>query len=293
MSEVSVGTFDIVAVAVAGAVVVGAQLLNRLLQVASVPVDLGSGQIDVFSAQGVLSEFQTQRDNALASAQESLPELARAFALEAALSQTPVLSAIAQQHEASLLSEAHAAAQQAQQLLAQGDVSRAQQAAQRALTQRELAVQRAYDRLANAQQSVVGEVIAETLAEMGYQVQRRDVGNRTALWATRGGDSIAVVLDADGQFQMDMHGFVGLRCRQERAALLQRLQEKGVRLNLREATLHGDRYGGQWLKKALRTATTHKLSVPEALLRETARAHSAQHDLRRRQQIVWGQRTRH
>lgn len=293
MSVYSAGTVNIGTSVLESAVGACAQLINRILQAAGTAVDLGSGIIDVFSAQEQLAEFHTQRDAVLTTAQGAFPELTRACALETALYQTPVLSAIARQHESALLSEARAAAQQAQQLHAQGETARAQQAAQRALTLQELVVQRAYDRLANAQQSVVGEEIAQSLAEMGYQVQRRDAGNRTAIWATRGAHSIAVVLDADGQLQMDMHGFVGTACRQERAALLQRLREKGVRLNLREATLHGDRHGGQWLKKALYTARTQKLSVPDALLRETARAQSAQADLRRRQQIVWGQRTRH
>lgn len=298
MSEVSVGTFALVSGAAAagvavGAIVIGAGLIALLLRRASLPEDQSANLSEFCGAQSLLAQFQSQRDSALASAQATLPALTRAAALETALSNTPLLSALAQQHEQSLLSEARVAEQQSQQKLAQNDTAGAQQAAQRALTLRELAVQRAYDRLANAQQSVVGEVVAETLSEMGYQVQRRDAGNRTAMWATRGAESIAVVLNADGEFQMDMHGFLGQACRQERVALLQRLREKGIQLNLREATLHGDRHGGQWLKKALLTAKTQKLSVPDALLRTTAQAQSAQQDLRRRQQIVWGQRIQH
>lgn len=247
------------------------------------------GDVNQLFAQWHKQLSQTQQK--LAST-VPLASASRANALDQTLVQFPLLREVATYVQPQSLQQAQDALKQMNEALAQGNTQLAEQHAKLAQTRLEEVVAASYDRLASAQQSVVREVVAETLGEMGYQVQQRDTGRRSAVWATRGAQSIAFVLEQDGSFQMDTYGFTGLSCQQERNALLERLAEKGVRLQVRQSVLHGDRYGGQLMKKALATARQQKLSVPDALLRTTAQ-HNAQDDLRRRQQIVWGQRIAH
>lgn len=269
-------------------------LNRRIYQQAGVPIgdDLLArhpGDVNQLFARwrGQLSQTQQKLATTVPLASAS-----RAKALDQTLAQLPVLKEVATHVQPQSLQQAQVALKEMNVALARGNNQLAEQHAKLAQTRLEEVVAASYDRLASAQQSVVREVVAETLSDMGYQVQQRDTGRRSAVWATRGAQSIAFVLEQDGSFQMDTYGFTGLSCQQERNALLERLAEKGVRLQVRQTVLHGDRYGGQLMKKALATAKQQKKPVPDALLQATA-PRNAQDDLRRRQQIVWGQRIAH
>lgn len=265
--------------------------LRRIYERAGIPLGsdlLANHASDVNQLFAQWHEQLGQTRQALANSIPLAP-VACARALEQTLSQMPLLKQVVEQVQPQSVQLAQVALKQMDTALAQGNTTLATQQAILARDHLETVLASSYDRLAGAQQSVLCEVMAETLNEMGYRVEQRDSGRRSALWANRGAESIALVLEQDGSFQMDMHGFTGLRCQQERNALLGRLAEKGVRLQVRQSVLHGDRHGGQLLKKALATAKQQRLNVPDALLRTTA-SRNSQNDLRRRQQIVWGQR---
>lgn len=269
-------------------------LARRIFQTASIPLHPQllanySGDVNQLFAQWHGQLSQTQQTLA-----KSIPlePVARARAIEQTLSRMPLLKQVGEQVQPESIQLAQVALQQMDAALAQGNATLATQQAILAREHLEEVLVSSYDRLSGAQQSVLGELMAETLSEMGYNVERCDTGRRSALWASRGAQSVALVLEQDGSFQMDMHGFTGLSCQQERNALLDRLADKGIRLQVRQSVLHGDRHGGQLLKKALATHKQRRLSVPDALLQTTA-PRDSRNDLRRRQQIVWGQRIAH
>lgn len=289
MSEIVFGSLG-VAVAVGAT---GVSLIQRIYQQAGVSLRpkgvQGLGDVNELFAAWHRRLLRTLQ--ALAPP-EPLAPIAQARALQQTLAQVPVLAEVVTHLEPQRLTIAQMALKEVETAQIRGDPVKAMEHAQVAQRHFEEAIFLCYERLALAQQQVVCRSIAETLQEMGYQVEQSERGLYSALWATRGAESIALVLERDGSFQMDTLGFQGLRCRQERAALLARLKEKGLHMQVRQSVLHGDRYGGQLLKRALATARRRHIPVPEALLQAASMAHD-QDDLRRRQQVVWGQQRLH
>jgi hypothetical protein len=263
--------------------------LQRLFQQAAVPI-----RPELLSGYTNLGQVFAQWHQCLGAAQQRLASqvplasVSCAKAMEQALAQVPLLQEVGVYLCPGQWQQARLALQQVDDALARGDTQRAESQAQLAQRHLEELIFQSHERLAVAQLAVVHDTIAATLQEMGYQVGHQLAEQRSAIYATRGAESIAMVLESDGDFQMDMAGFSGLDCEQAQQALVQRLEAKGIQLQPRRKTPHGDRGGGQLLKKALQAARQQHLSVTQALLRTTARP-SHPHDLRRRRMIVWGQ----
>lgn len=260
-------------------------LLERVFQQAQVPFEPGV-EIPQININQVIAECRQQCSACLSvPVKEPLAAMAQVEAVQESLRQTSLMAHAMQALQQEQSRSIQAALQEARNLAHRGQPQAAMKRAKQAQTQLAQAVQHTCDRIADAQRHVVGEVMVESLQELGYQVERSSSEKRGAVWATRGAEAVAVLLESDGSFTMDMHGFVGTRCQKERAALISKLAEKGVELRVRQSALHGDRYGGQLLKSALQTARQQKIPVADALL-TTAQSHESQQDLRRRQKMA-------
>lgn len=218
--------------------------------------------------------------------------LARGKALAQCLADTPMLRMATDHLASDNVTQARSLLQLAEKEAQLGSSLIADTKAREAQARLEEAVAHTYERLCSARQQVFSGIIGGTLQEMGYKVVMLSNEQGSAIWATQGDRSLAVVLNRDGTVQMDTYGFSGLQCKLERDKLTDRLEQKGIRLQVKQSVLHGDRHGGQLVKNALASARQQKISVPDALLQTTA-PRNAWDDLRRRQQIVWGQRVAH
>lgn len=310
MSEVFVGValFGITNVGVAsfGSTNVGRAInvgraLYKLFQQAGVPFESSLlSKAPNFCVSSLLTDWHQQLSHELSLSRQSLPlketptlmPLAQARALDSAITKLPLLHHIVQHTHSSSLHQARTSLQQAEQARLQGNTKMAQHHALTAKQLLEEAVFNAHERLAKAQQSVLSDAVADSLKDLGYQVQLHQSEQGTALWGSKGGQGIAVVIGKDGSLQMDTLGFDGLSCRAERERLLAKLAEKGITIQQKTSVVHGRKGGGQLLEGALRLARQRRLSIPHALL-ETALPKSSSHDLlRQRQWLVWGQKIR-
>jgi hypothetical protein len=222
-----------------------------------------------------------------------LEPLARAKALNDALSKMPLLSHIIQHTQAASLHQAQTALCQSEEAWLKRDTDALHRHALTAKRLLEDAVVNAYERLASAQQTVLSNAVTASLRELGYQVSQHQDDRGVALWGVKGGTGIAVVVGKDGSLQTDMMGFDGLSCQTEHNRILAKLAEKGITIQQKSAVLHGRKSGGQLLENAHRFARQRRLSVPQALLESAFPKQQQQgQDLRRRQMLVWGQKVR-
>ncbi len=275
--------------------------LYRLFQKAGVPFESSLlSHVPALSTSSLMTEWHRVLSKAMSLSCQSLPSreasalkpLVQAKALEAALTQMPLLHHIVQHTDASLLQQARTVLQQAEQARLDG---RWEMAKSHALTAKQLleeAVFNAHERLAQAQQIVLSEAVSQSLQELGYKVSQHQNEQGVALWGVKGGQGIAVVVSKDGSLQMDMLGFDGLSCQGERQRLLAKLAERGITVQQRTSFVHGRRSGGQLLQNALRLARQRNLSVPRALLDTALPKRPSQERLRERQWLVWGQKIR-
>ncbi len=258
MSEMITGTSLLtLGVEVAGAA------LSRLFEEAGAPIDTRLlHKTGALSACSLLSDWhraikQMKHSSSLRSGTPSA--LAEAKGLLQALNKTPLLSHVVERTQSDLM-------EQARQALRLAATTSASHHGINAAQSIEKAVDNAYQLLSDAQQKVVNQAVAESLEEMGYQVERHQSRQVTALWATKGAQGIAVVTDRDGSVQMDMCGFEGQKCRLERNFLLQKLQERGVQIKINGSTLHGRKEGGKLLTDALHIAKNNNgVTVAQAI----------------------------
>ena len=137
--------------------------------------------------------------------------------------------------------------------------------------------------LYRAQHEFVVSSVKKSLEELGYQVKsaRSAIGSWTALWATKGGNAIGVVVSPQSRITLDMLGWEGTSCQAELYAFCQKMEEKGIHFQEGKRYLHGRRDGGILLQNAAKLARSKGLSIPEALLEISQK--DPQNEQRRRQ----------
>lgn len=128
--------------------------------------------------------------------------------------------------------------------------------------------------LRSAQHQSIVTVAAESLQAMGYTVQTAHAshasGRWTALWATKGGRAMAVLVSPESNLTVDMLGWEGTSCQEELHAFRQEMEKRGVRFREEKRHLHRRREGGAVIQQAARIARSQQLSYPQALLHAVA-----------------------
>lgn len=170
-----------------------------------------------------------------------------------------------------------------QHQLQRGEVKEAIKSAQQAQQILKSGLREVKTRLSNAQHSYVASSAAQTLKEMGYQIQvaRSSLTSWTSLWATKGGKAIGVVISPESQVTVDMLGWEGTSCQEELISFRQGMEKRGIQFREGKRFHHGRREGGALIQQAAKLVRSRGLSFPDALLYLVQGSHHS--DQRRRQ----------
>lgn len=150
------------------------------------------------------------------------PALGTPAARLEALCASPVLRGLA-------VAQAGEAFAHAQRLVAAGHGdggARSPAAAQQAV---DAVVKGALGMWADVQSVAVGDVLMASLTDLGYQVERLDRRGRAAIYATRGPEAVALVVEGDRVIS-DFHGCEGGTCRLNLQDLAVELERQGLRV---------------------------------------------------------------
>lgn len=123
-----------------------------------------------------------------------------------------------------------------------------------ALPELQRAGAKAFERLRKAETQVLAERLAAVLTERGYElVPSRGPAHEGMLQKGVRSDHTSVVarvLPGRGTVEIDLGGFNGMGCSQERAAIEQGLRRRGVQLRVQARQQHGCALGGALLRVA-------------------------------------------
>lgn len=211
--------------------------------------------------------------------------LANTQALLQSIQSQPILRLGAERLKANEWAKAQSLLATAQKQLRTADVNDALHSVRQAQSLLKLVLKEVRTNLHRAQHEFVVSSVTKSLEELGYQVKSANSvigsGSWTAIWATKGGNAIGVVVSPQSQITLDMIGWEGTSCQAELYAFRQKVEEKGIHFQDGKRYLHGRREGGILLQNAAKLARSEGLSIPEALLK-ISQGHS-QSEQRRRQ----------
>jgi aspartate oxidase len=247
-----------------------AKAFNNILDLACTP--LGS----TFSMQSVLEEwYEKLREVHKSYANSHLDnELKMAFTLEEALRNFPIYDTIVKSNED--LREKFITAKE---MLYSTDKSYYE--AREIL---EEVVDSAQSILSNAYRNAISQSLKDSLSELNYKIEECKDDSATAIWATKGDKAMAVIMDDKGNIQIDMKGFEGLSCQEEKQKLISLLEDKGVIFKQVSGLVHRRKEGGQLIQKVLKISKKNRLSLSQALLKTAQERKTSERDRQR----IWG-----
>jgi len=216
---------------------------------------------------------------------EAAKQLACASGLSLALQEHPLMAAVTEIENAERLREAQHRLAQAEQAFRSGSVEEAARLARHAASGMQRLTRLSVHRLGEAQRVVVAEQVRLALPRLGYSMSEAADPGATAFHATRGSQTLGVVVADGGQVVVDTAGFEGMQCRPAVEALFRQLREQGVTIEVAARYAHQRPDGGPLL--ARRGASGLLDGVRE--LRQRNRASSARKastDAERRQALA-------
>lgn len=110
------------------------------------------------------------------------------------------------------------------------------------------------------ERTAVAGATKRALAGMGYSVSEARGARSTGLWAERGHESVAVLVQDGGAMETDNAGLAGGACTASMKSLQHALHDEGVVASVQRRVDHGDPGGGSLIRRAGQTGATR----PEA-----------------------------
>jgi hypothetical protein len=210
--------------------------------------------------------------------------LARAQAIQKAISESPIISAVAKFVQREAIEKAAEHNLQAQAAFQIKAFDKAILEANHAEEVFASSAHEALVRLQLAQQQIVAQAVRTVLPQMGYQFEEAHEGQTTGFLAKLGENVLGIVVLEGGKILSDSAGFGGANCRHAQETFNQRLKEQGVEIHTKASFLHQRREGGPLLAPS---KGARGLLEEAALLRVKGKKGNSREDERRRRTINW------
>ena len=142
---------------------------------------------------------------------------------------------------------------QSRQAFSTGDAKRASLLARQAHEALQAAVTTTVTRLRRDERAAVATATSNVLRGLGYHVSEA-LGRRcTGLWAARGHEIVAVLVQDGGAMEIDNAGIGGGSCATSMHALQEALRDQGIAVHVERRVDHGDQGGGSLVRRAAQT----------------------------------------
>lgn len=169
----------------------------------------------------------------------------------AALEARPEMQRLALAGGASHLERAKTHWREAREAQRRGDRAEAARLASSGERSLKRAITATQQRLELDERNVVATVAAGALRGLGFAVTSASGTHSTGLWAIRGHEVVAMLVQDGGATEMDTAGCAANACEPTTSAVVERMRRGGVGLQLARLERHGDSDGGQLIQRAV------------------------------------------